>query len=91
MHKYPIFYFSVRKDEIEPEQLSRLLVFEKAGGNVKMATGVDGLKYDFNAGVRVEVPAGNWHIKISDFDTGMVGFDDDIFDATLEVQSMKER
>jgi len=83
MHKYPIFYFSVRKDEIEPEQINRLVYFEKAAGDVKFAAGNDGLKYDFNAGVRVEVPAGNWHIKISDFDTGMVGFDGDISEQVL--------
>ncbi len=83
MHKYPIFYFSVRKDEIEPEQINRLLYFEKAVGDVKCETGIDGLKIDFNAGARVEVPVGNWHIKISDFDTGMVGFDMDISEQVL--------
>lgn len=83
MHKYPIFYFSIRKDEIEPEQINRLLYFEKAVGDVKCETGVEGLKIDFNAGARVEVPAGNWHIRISDFDTGMVGFDGDISEQIL--------
>ena len=83
MHKYPIFYFSVRKDEIEPEQINRLLNFEKAVGDVKLKSGINGLKFDFNAGARVEVPAGNWHIKISDFDTGMVGFDGDISEQVL--------
>lgn len=83
MHKYPIFYFSIRKDEIEPAQINRLLYFEKAVGDVKCETGIDGLKIDFNAGARVEVPAGNWHIKISDFDTGLVGFDGDISEQIL--------
>lgn len=83
MHKYPLFYFSIRKDAIEPEQIDRLLYFEKAAGDVKLETGVEGLKFDFNAGVRVEVPAGNWHVKISDFDTDMVGFDGDIAEQVL--------
>ncbi len=83
MHKYPIFYFSIRKDEIEPEQIDKLLYFEKDVGDVKLDTGISGLKFDFNAGVRVEVPTGNWHIKISDFDTGMVGFDMDISEQVL--------
>ena len=83
MHKYPIFYFSIRKDEIEPGQINRLLSFEKNAGSVKLQAGVGELKFDFNAGVRVEVPTGNWHIKISDFDTGMVGFDDDISEQVL--------
>ncbi|WP_081777651.1 autotransporter strand-loop-strand O-heptosyltransferase [Anaerovibrio lipolyticus] len=83
MHKYPIFYFSIRKDEIEPEQVNRLLNFEQAVGDVKLQTGIEGLYIDFNGGARVEVPAGNWHIKISDFDTGMVGFDGDISEQIL--------
>ena len=83
MHKYPIFYFSIRKDEIDPEQVNRLLNFEKAVGDVKLKTGIEGLYIDFNGGARVEVPAGNWHIKISDFDTGMVGFDMDISEQVI--------
>jgi len=83
MHKYPIFYFSVRKDEIEPEQINRLLNFEQAVGDVKLQTGIEGFFIDFNGGARVEVPAGNWHIKISDFDTSMVGFDGDISEQIL--------
>lgn len=83
MHKYPIFYYSILEDEIQPEQISRLLYFEKSSGDVKLETGVHGLKFDFNAGARVEVPEGNWHIKISDFDTGLVGFDGDISQQVL--------
>ena len=59
MYKYPIFYYSVRKDEIEPEQINRLLNFEQAVGDVKLQTGIEGLFIDFNGGARVEVPAGN--------------------------------
>ena len=83
MHKYPIFYFSILKDEIQPEQIGRLLYFEKEAGDVKLDTGIEGLKFDFNAGARLEVPEGNWHIKISDFDTGLVGFDGDISQQVL--------
>lgn len=83
MHKLPIFYFSIRRDEIIPEQLKRLLSFEKAVGDVKCETGIPGLKIDFNAGVRVQVPAGNWHIRISDYDTGMIGFDMDISEQVI--------
>lgn len=83
MHKYPIFYYSIRKDEIDPGQINRLLNFEQAVGDVKLETGIPGLKFDFNAGARIEVPAGNWHIIISDFDTGMVGFDMDISEQVL--------
>ena len=83
MNKFPLFYFSIRKDGVVPAQIERLLTFETAVGEVKQESGIPGLKYDFNAGVRVEVPAGKWHIKISDFDTGMVGFDSDISEQVI--------
>ena len=36
------------------------------------------LKLDFNWGLRLEVPAGNFHVKISDIDSGMIFLDRDI-------------
>ena len=32
-------------------------------------TGIEGLKIDFNFGLRLDVPDGNFHVKISDFDS----------------------
>ena len=46
-------------------------------------TGLQGVKLDFNLGFRLEVPAGNWHAKISDFDSGEIVFDKDISDVRL--------
>ena len=38
-------------------------------------TGIDGLRLDFNCGLRLDVPEGNFRVKISDFDTGRVCLD----------------
>ena len=41
-------------------------------------TGFEGLKLDFNFGLRLDIPEGNFHVKISDFDTGKIFFDNDV-------------
>ncbi len=46
-------------------------------------TGIDGLKIDFNFGLRLDIPQGNFHAKISDFDSGQIFFDEDISDTRL--------
>ena len=46
-------------------------------------TGVEGLRLDFNCGLRLEVPAGNFHVVIGDFDTGQIFFDRDLSDVRL--------
>ena len=38
-------------------------------------TGIDGLRLDFNFGLRLDVPEGNFRVKISDFDSGEIFFD----------------
>ena len=38
-------------------------------------TGIDGLRLDFNSGLRLDVPEGNFRVVISDFDTGQIFFD----------------
>ena len=38
-------------------------------------TGIDGLRLDFNFGLRLDVPEGNFRVKVSDFDSGQVFFD----------------
>ena len=41
-------------------------------------TGIDGLKLDFNLGLRLDIPEGNFRVKISDFDTGEIFFDKNV-------------
>lgn len=41
------------------------------------------LAFDFNMGFRLQIPAGNWHVKIWDGDSEIVFFDDDVSDTLL--------
>ena len=42
-----------------------------------------GLAFDFNCGMRLQIPAGNWHVKILDGNSEVVCFDDDVSDVVL--------
>lgn len=57
-------------------------------GPVRGETGVDGLRLDFNDGLRLEVPEGDFHVRISDADSEMVFFDDDV--SGVRLQSMEK-
>lgn len=46
-------------------------------------TGIEGLRIDFNFGLRLDIPNGDWHVKISDYDSEIVVFDADISDIRL--------
>lgn len=56
---------------------------EEFDGEILWRTGVDGLHLDFNCGLRLDVPAGNFHVVISDFDTGKIFFKRDLSDVRL--------
>lgn len=42
-----------------------------------------GLAFDFNCGLRLQIPSGNWHVKILDCDSEIVCFNEDISDTVL--------
>lgn len=46
-------------------------------------TEIPGLRIDFNFGLRLQIPAGDWHVKISDFDSGIIFFEENISDVRL--------
>lgn len=46
-------------------------------------TDVDGLRLDFNFGLRLEVPEGNFRVKITDSDSGEIFVDENISDVRL--------
>ena len=46
-------------------------------------TGIEGLRLDFNFGLRLEVPEGNFHVTIGDADSGMIFLDEDLSDVRL--------
>lgn len=45
--------------------------------------GLDGVRLDFNVGLRLQIPAGNWHVNIRDGNSGIVFFDEDVSDILL--------
>ncbi len=55
----------------------------KMVGEVAGETGIEGLRIDFNNGLRLQVPTGNWHVTIGDYDSGLVFYDGDISEAIL--------
>ena len=80
---YPVLYFSSEIDEPLSENIGRIPMFNIEAGEIRGDTGVPGLRLDFNAGLRLQVPEGNWHIRITDGDTDFIFFDQDVSKKTL--------
>lgn len=78
---YPVEYFSCKEFVTDDKNVDGMVNhFAKIGaavGAVAGETGIDGLKIDFNNGVRVEVPEGNFHVIIGDHDSGKIYYDRD--------------
>ena len=83
LYEYPALYISSGRVEFDINQISHLYAYEKEAGPILNTTDIDELKIDFNAGLRVQVPKGNFHVKISDYATETVFFDDDVSEKTL--------
>ena len=83
MYTYPVLYFTLSKTDFIPEQVPYLIEYEREMGNVKLDTDIEGIQVDFNGGVRVNVPKGNFHVKISDVVSKVVAFDGDVSEQTL--------
>jgi len=45
-------------------------------GPLTCKTDIEGLEFDFNYGVRVKVPEGDWRVKLTDRDAGVTLFDE---------------
>ena len=46
-------------------------------------TGLKDVKLDFNCGLRLQIPKGNWHVRIADGASGVIFFDEDAERVTL--------
>lgn len=57
-------------------------------GTVQGETGIPGLKLDFRVGLRLVVPRGDYHVRITDGETGQVLFDEDLSEVTLLSQEI---
>lgn len=52
-------------------------------GTVVGETGIPGLKIDFRAGLRLEVPKGKFHVRLSDGESGKVLLEEDVSETLL--------
>ncbi|WP_196243089.1 autotransporter strand-loop-strand O-heptosyltransferase [Selenomonas ruminantium] len=70
----PIVVFSAAQNEMTAYQQALLIKLNKLAGEVKGDTGITGLKLDFNFGLRLEVPDGDFFIRIRDGESGQEYF-----------------
>ncbi len=84
---YPVHYFSCNNRENSREKMEKMVkISTKIGmmiGEVAGETGIDGLRLDFNNGLRLQIPTGNWHVTIGDHDSELVFFDGDVSETVL--------
>jgi len=82
-HPFPTLYFNSGIKMIDSSDNAAFVRNDYLSGTVKGETGIEGLRLDFNAGLRLEVPSGNWHVRITDADSELVFFDYDVSEKTL--------
>lgn len=83
LYEYPVLYISSGRVDFDINQIPYLYAYEKNAGSIANITDIPNLKIDFNAGLRIQIPAGNFHVKIIDYDSEIVFFDDNISEKTL--------
>ncbi len=83
VHDMPVLYFSSDVKKVGGADLSEIAKMDIDAGPVKGETGIEGLRLDFNAGLRLRVPRGDWHIRVSDADSEVVFLDQDVSEKTL--------
>ena len=87
-YNYPVRYINAPSVKICPADIFKQRVvkmeeYAKMTSPITGETGIDGVLLDFNYGLRLQIPEGNWHVKISDAESEYVFIDDDISAATL--------
>ena len=89
MFPYPILYFSCREYTerqqkiMEDNNRAFLNNMHVHVGAVAGDTGIEGLKLDFRNGLRLQVPAGDYHVRIGDVETGTIYYDEDAAEVIL--------
>lgn len=82
-YHYPVMYINSGRVDFEMEQMKYLYSYEKEAGPICWETDIDGLILDFNAGLRIEIPKGNFHVIVADDESDLVFFDGDVSEQTL--------
>ncbi len=81
IYDYPILYFYGGNKE--PDKVDFISKIDQDIERITGESGIEGLRLDFNSGLRISVPSGNWHIRIQDYDSGKVFFDGMVSEKTL--------
>ena len=50
---------------------------------ITQATDIEGFRFDFNSGLRLDIPKGNFHVTVFDSASNLVVFDKDVSDVIL--------
>ena len=87
-YKYPVRHFSGAGVRIVPPVVFKYqgeLLDQRTNMRAPILgeTGLDGVLIDFNYGLRLQIPRGNWHVRIADADSDYVFVDDDFSAVTL--------
>lgn len=84
---YPVHFFFCNNWEKSQETMQKNVKLSieanSLAGEIAGETGIDGLKLDFNCGLRLQIPSGNWHVTIRDYDSEIVFFDQDVSEIIL--------
>ena len=83
VHDLPVLYFSSGRKDVEASDLEMVAFCDRDAGPVAFETGIEGLRLDFRGGVRLRVPAGAFHVRIGDAETGLWYFEGDIENTVL--------
>ena len=78
-----LYFFSDLRMPHSEDGIGLLVSFNEKAGPVQGETGIPGLRLDFNAGCRLRVPEGNFHVRISNNDTEQIFYDMDIQNTIL--------
>ncbi len=88
VYKYPVKYFCspglARYSDVVIERALKMFN-EKIAPKVPIVgeTDIDGVLLDFNCGLRLQIPEGNWHVRIVDGASGVTFLDEDVSGVTL--------
>ena len=86
MHKHYFRCSSPQPREltnIEALQKKMFMEMEESVGEIRGETDIPGLRLDFNVGLRLDIPSGDYHISISDAISHTIFFNEDIHSVRL--------
>ena len=77
--KYPLrFFYGSETGGFSKKMFGNLNFFESHYATKKYIlgeTGISDVLIDFNDGLRLQIPKGNWHVKISDYTSNFIFVD----------------